>query len=67
MLGVPRFAAETLSKKWKEANGNLDTIKLQELRQWLNNSSKNDWVECFSSDDYRKGQLAYDIWKRNNE
>ncbi|MDD2402681.1 MAG: DEAD/DEAH box helicase [Clostridia bacterium] len=66
MLGVPRFAAEKISKKWKENHGTIDKLKLEELSQWLRNSSKSDWIDCFSKDDIAKGKLAYDIWKKNN-
>jgi len=66
MLGVPRFAAEAVGRNWRQKNGEIDKVNVDALEKWLENSTLDDWKNCFSKKETNKGELAFKMWKKNN-
>ena len=64
MLGVPRFVAEDIGEYWRKNNGKLNLKKLSYLKQWMKSLDKEKWINCFR--DKKKGELSYNLWKKNN-
>lgn len=64
MLGVPRFAANKLSEKWKKDNGELDKSKISNMKNWLSNLNEDDWISNFENDRKGLAKVLFDKWNK---
>ena len=65
MLGVSRYAAHILSKEWYGKNREIDIKHCEEIKEWLNDLSLEDWKRIFEAHNGRNAETNYNIWQKN--
>ena len=63
MLGVPRYAANSIGKYWRESGLDININNLDEVKNWLSNVDEKKWIKCF--DDEETGKILYEIWEKD--
>lgn len=65
MLGVSRYAAHILSKKWYSEYGEIDIKQCEKIKDWVYSLSLEDWENIFNAYSGKNAETNYNLWIKN--